>query len=59
MLAAFCESESSLARKQEREECAKLAETHEVIHGDHYAAYSAPSNDGKEIAAAIRARKEG
>ena len=37
-----------------REECAKAAETCQVIHGDHYAAYYGTSNDAIDIAKAIR-----
>ena len=39
-----------------REECAKMAESINVIHGEEpHATYFAPSLDGKEIAVAIRA----
>ena len=43
--------------RAERLRCAGIARNHHVIHGDHYAAYSAPSNDGADIAKAIE--KEG
>ena len=43
------------ARATAMEEAAHIALTAKVVHGDHYATYSAPSNDGPAIAAAIRA----
>jgi hypothetical protein len=38
-----------------RQQSAEVARTHKVLHGDHYAAYYDPSNDGPEIANAILA----
>lgn len=40
------------------EEAIKAVETHKVIHGDHYAAYMATSNDSASLAQAIRALME-
>lgn len=38
-----------------RLEAAEVARTHKVMHGDHYAGYFDPSNDGQAIANAILA----
>ena len=44
-------------RQEERARCAEIARMKEVMHGDHYAGYFAPSTDGEAIAAAIEGRE--
>lgn len=39
------------------EQSAQVVLTKHVIHGDHHAAYSAPSNDASDLAGAVRALK--
>jgi hypothetical protein len=40
-------------REQTVAECAKVVRTTNVIHGDHYAAYHAPSTDAVELEMAV------
>jgi hypothetical protein len=54
LAATFAAEEVALVVDKAVELCAGIAETAHVVHGDHYAAYSAPSNDGQEIAKVIR-----
>lgn len=42
------------ARAAAIEECAKIVETTNVLHGDHYAAFAAASSDAEVLAKAIR-----